>query len=144
MHFNDMPYRRITYLVLLAIVAAILISTISFEIGSHGSGTAAVMTCLSDGLFTCAVLYVGCSILMYIEEAGNFYGIQYLWHTVIRLVSFNKKRAEEKKDYFTCCREKRERREEEGKTPLKSAMLFIGLGCLALAFLFAFFYYKIS
>lgn len=134
----------ITYLVLVAIVVLILAVTISTELGSHGSGTAAVMQYLSDGFFTSAVLYIGCSVLMFIEEAGNFYGLQYLWHTVVRLFFPSKRHLEEKKDYFTYCQEKKERRAEEGKTPLKSAMLFVGLGCLALAVIFTLVFYQVA
>lgn len=105
-------------------------------------GAASVMQYLSDGFFTAAVLYIGCSVLMFIEEAGNFYGLQYLWHTVVRLFSPSKRHLEEKKDYFTYCQEKKERRAWEGKTPLKSAMLFVGLGCLALSLLFMFAFYQ--
>ena len=70
------------------------------------------------------------------RKAGNFYVLQYLWHTVVRLFSPSKRHLEEKKDYFTYCQEKKERRAEEGKPPLKSAMLFVGLGCLALSVVF--------
>lgn len=105
-------------------------------------GAASVMQYLSDGFFTAAVLYIGCSVLMFIEEAGNFYGLQYLWYTVVRLFSPSKRHLEEKKDYFTYCQEKKERRAEEGKTPLKSAMLFVGLGCLALSLVFMFVFYQ--
>ena len=28
---------------------------------------------LSDGFFTVSVLFIGCSILMFIQDAGNFY-----------------------------------------------------------------------
>ncbi len=134
----------ITYLVLLVIAAAILFAVISLETGNHGNGTASLMQYLSDGFFTVAVLYIGCSVLMFIEEAGNFYGLQYLWHTVVRLFSPSKRHLEEKKDYFTYCQEKKERRAEEGKTPLKSAMLFVGLGCLALSLIFMLAFYKVG
>ena len=70
------------------------------------------------------------------RKAGNFYVLQYLWHTVVRLFSPSKRHLEEKKDYFAYCQEKKERRAEEGKPPLKSAMLFVGLGCLALSVVF--------
>lgn len=132
----------LTYLVLLGILALILLAVISLETENHGSGTASVMQYLSDGFFTAAVLYIGCSVLMFIEEAGNFYGLQYLWHTVVRLFSPSKRHLEEKKDYFTYCQEKKERRAEEGKTPLKSAMLFVGLGCLALSIVFTLIFYQ--
>lgn len=75
-------------------------------------------------------------------KAGNFYGLQYLWHTVVRLFSPSKRHLEEKKDCFTYCQEKKVRRAEEGKTPLKSAMLFVGLGCLALSVVFALIFYQ--
>ena len=136
--------KLITYLVLLAIAAAVVLAVVSFELGSCGSGAAQVIQYLSDGFFTTAVIYIGCSILMFIQEAGNFYGIQYLFHTLVRLFSFSKKRSEEKKDYFTYCAEKKAQREAEGASPLKKAMLFTGLGCLALSILFVLIFYRIT
>lgn len=134
----------ITYLVLLAIIAAIVAATVLFELDSHGRGTTQTMQYLSDGFFTSAVMYIGCSILMAIQEAGNFYGIQYLFYTLFRLFSYNKQRYEEKKDYFTYCYEKVERQKAEGKSPLKLAMLLEGLGCLALSIGFAALFYHLS
>lgn len=133
----------ITYLVLLAVMAAIVAATIFFELESHGTGTAAVVLYFSDGFFICAVLYIGCSALMFIQEAGNFYGIQYLFYTLVRLFSFRKDSLDEKKDYFTYCQDKKERQAAEGKSPLKAAMLFVGLGCLALAVLCAVLFYSV-
>ena len=77
-------------------------------------------------------------------KAGNFYGLQYLWHTVVRLFSPSKRHLEEKKDYFTYCQEKKERRAEESKTHLRSAMLFVGLDCLALSLIFMLAFYKVG
>lgn len=131
-----------TYLGLLAAAAAIVLAVVTFEQGSRGSGAGFAMQYLSDGFFTVSVLFIGCSVLMFIQDAGNFYGIQYLGHTLFRLFSPSKKRMEEKKDYFTYCREKKEKREEEGKSPLKAAMLFVGLGCLALSIVFTLLFYK--
>lgn len=136
--------KRITYLVLFAVAAAIVLATVFFELGSHGRGAVQVIQYLSDGLFTMAVLYIGCSLLMFIQEAGNFYGIQYLFHTLVRLFSFSKKRSEDKKDYFTYCSEKKEQREAEGDLPLKKCMLFFGLGCLAVSVILVLIYYRMA
>ena len=68
-----------TYGVLLAVAAAIVLVVVSFELGTRETGTAIILQALSDGFFTVSVLFIGCSVLMLIQEAGNFYGIQYLF-----------------------------------------------------------------
>lgn len=87
---------------------------------------------------------IGCSILMFIQEAGNCCGVQYLFYTLVRLSSFTQKRYGEKKDYFTYCAEKKARQEAEGGSSLKTAMLLVGVACLVLSLLFVFIYYRMS
>lgn len=132
----------ITWLVLLVLAAAVVAATVFFERDSHGTGTRAVVQYLSDGCFTVSVLYIGCAVLMAIQETGNFYGIQYLFYTLVRLFSFGRDRYSEKKDYFTYCTEKKERQAAEGKSPLKPAMFLMGLIWLALSLLFAVLFYR--
>ena len=134
----------ITYLVLAVIAIAVVAATVSFELGTHGAGSAQIVRYLSDGLFTMSVLYIGCGILMFIQEAGNFYGIQYLFYTLVRLFSFTQKRYGEKKDYFTYCTEKKARQEAEGTSPLKKAMLLVGIICLVLSLLFVLIFYRMK
>lgn len=134
----------ITYGVLLAVAAAVILAMACFEVSSRGSGAALTMQYLSDGFFTVSVLYIGCGVLVLIQEAGNFYGIQFLFYTLVRLFSLRKDRLDDKKTYFAYCQEKRERQAAEGKSPVKSAMLLVGLGCLALSVLFAALFYKLS
>lgn len=132
-----------TYLVLVVIAAAILAATVSFELGSHGSGTRQVMQYLSDGCFTTAALYIGCGVLMAIQNAGNFYGVQYLFYTMTRLFSFRQSRYDERKDYFSYCADKRERRRAEGRSHLQPALIAVGLVCLVLSIAFTVLFYRL-
>ena len=134
----------ITYLVLAAIAGVIVLAAVSFERQTHGPGAAQVVQYLSDGFFTAAVLYVGCSLLMYIQEAGNFYGIQFLFYTMAHLFSPRKSRAAERKTYYTYCLEKKERQAAEGKSPVKPAMLLMGIVCLALSLMFMEMFYRVQ
>ncbi|MGN0968858.1 MAG: DUF3899 domain-containing protein [Oscillospiraceae bacterium] len=134
----------ITCLVLAAVAAVVVLITACYERSSHGPGAAQAVQYLSDGFFTISVLYIGCSLLMYIQEAGNFYGIQFLFYTLFRLFSSRGKRYEEKKDYYTYCTEKKTRRETDGPSPLKKAMLLVGLVCLVLAVGFVLAYYRMN
>lgn len=133
----------ITYGVLAAVAAAVVLAVAGFELSSRESGTVSAMRYLSDGFFTVSVLYIGCSILVFIQEAGNFYGIQFLFYTLVRLFSFRKDRMEEKKNYFVYCQEKKERQAAEGKSPVKSAMFLTGLVCLALSLGFTALFYRL-
>lgn len=135
--------KLITYGVLLAVAAAIVLVVVSFELGTREHGAAVIMQSLSDGFFTVSVLFVGCSILMLIQEAGNFYGIQYLFYTMVRLFSFRKDSLDDKKTYYVYCQEKKERQAVEGKSPVKSAMFLTGLACLALSMFFLVQFYNI-
>ncbi|MGM9605320.1 MAG: DUF3899 domain-containing protein [Faecousia sp.] len=130
----------ITYAVLVALAAAIVLGVACFE--RSGSETVPALRYLSDGFFTVSVLYIGCRVLVLIQEAGNFYGIQFAFYTLVRLFSFRKERTDEKKSYFLFCQEKKERRAAEGRSPLKSAMLLVGLACLALSVCFTVLFYR--
>ena len=133
----------ITWAILLAVEAAIVLVVAGFELGSRGGGAAPLMQSLSDGFFTAAVLVIGCGLLVCIQDAGNFYGISFLFHTLTRRFFPNRERGDSKMTYFDYCMEKRERRAAEGKSPVKPAMLLSGLGCLALALLFTALFYKL-
>ena len=133
----------ITWAILLAVEAAIVLVVAGFELGSRGGGAAPLMQSLSDGFFTAAVLVIGCGLLVCIQDAGNFYGMQFLVHTLTRRLFPNRECGNSKMTYFDYCMEKRERRAAEGKSPVKPAMLLSGLGCLALALLFTALFYKL-
>ena len=132
----------ITYGVLLAIAAAIVLMVVGFEVSTREPGTALILQSLSDGFFTVSVLFIGCSILLFIQDAGNFYGIQYLFYTMVRLFSFRKDSLEDKKTYYVYCQEKKERQAVEGKSPVKSAMFLLGLASLALSVFFVMRFYQ--
>lgn len=134
--------KLITYGILLALAAAIVLVVFGFELGGRESGMAAAMRYLSDGCFTVSVLYIGCSVLVFIQEAGNFYGIQFLFHTLIQ--RFSPGKEGEKKTYFAYCQEKKERQAVEGRSPVKSAMLLVGLIFLALSVSFVTLFYGLS
>lgn len=136
--------KLITYGSLMAVAAAIVLAVVCFELGNRENGIAPAMQYLSDGFFTVFVLYAGCGILMFIQEAGNFYGIQFILYTLRRLFSFRNDRQEDRKNYFVYCQEKKERQEAEGKSPLKAAMLLVGLACLVLSVSFAALFYRLS
>ena len=50
---------------------------------------------------------------------------------------------EERKTYYIYCQEKKERQAAEGKSPIKSAMLLVGLICLLLSAVFAALFYRL-
>ena len=134
----------ITYGVLLVLAAAIVLTVVSFELSSWEPGTVTMTKCLSDGFFTVAVLYIGCGVLVMIQEAGNFYGIQFLFHTLVRLFSFRKDREDDRKTYFAYCQDKMERQAAEGKSPVKSALIAMGLVCLVLSVSFMVQFYRLA
>lgn len=133
-----------TLAVLTAVAAAMVLAVLSLEGGSLEDGAAPAMKSLSNGCFFVSVLYIGCSVLMYIQEAGNFYGIQFLFYTMAHLFSPRKSRAAERKTYYTYCLEKKERQAAEGKSPVKPAMLLVGIVCLALSLLFMEMFYRVQ
>ena len=134
----------ITWAIVLAVEVVIVLVVAGFELGSRGGGAAPVMQYLSDGFFAAAVLAIGCGLLVCIQDAGNFYGISFLFHTLTRLFFPHRERGDGRTTYFDYCMEKRERRAAEGKSPVKPAMLLSGLGCLTLALLFTALFYRLS
>ena len=133
-----------TFAILLAAAASIVLAAAALDPGHAAEGTAHTMMRLSNGCFIVSVLYIGCSVLMYIQEAGNFYGIQFLFYTMAPLFSPRKSRAAERKTYYTYCLEKKERQAAEGKSPVKPAMLLVGIVCLALSLLFMEMFYRVQ
>lgn len=131
----------VTYLSSIAMAAAIVLLTVYFEADLYGKSTSDLLQFFSDGFFTAAVLFLGSNALVFISEAGNFYGIQYLGYSLVRIFSFRKDRFEDRKDYFTYCTEKKEKLKEQGKSTLKWALLYVGLGCLLFSVLFAVCFY---
>lgn len=132
----------ITFAILLAAAAAIVLATAALDPGHAAEGTAHTMMRLSNGCFIVSVLYIGCSVLMYIQEAGNFYGIQFLFHTLVKLFSPRKRRAADRKTYYAYCLEKKEQQAAEGKSPIKPAMLLMGIMGLALSLIFMMLFYR--
>lgn len=126
-----------SYLIAVAIAAAIALLVIWYEISTYGNTGELLLSYCSNGFFTAAVFYIGFGILMFISEAGNFYGIQYLGHMVVCLFSFRKGRFNNRKDYFTYCTEKKAQQKDRGKSTGKWTLLVTGLGCLALSLFFA-------
>ena len=133
-----------TLAVLTAVAAAMVLAVLSLEGGSLEDGAAPAMKSLSNGCFFVSVLYIRCSVLMYIQEAGNFYGIQFLFHTMAHLFSPRKSRAAERKTYYTYCLEKKERQAAEGNSPVKPAVLLVGIVCLALSLVFMEMFYRVQ
>lgn len=132
----------ISYPVAIIFAVLIVLMVIGFEIDTYGNDQVLLMHFISDGFFTSAVLYIGCGILTFISEAGNFYGLQYLGYALLYTFSFRKERFEDRKDYFTYCIEKKAKQKEKGKSSVKWAFLFVGLGCLAVSAIFAVVFYK--
>lgn len=129
----------ITYLSLAAIAIAIALIVICFERDTYGKDTVLLIHFISDGFFASAVLYLGFGLMTFISDAGNFYGLQYLGYTLVRLFSFKDK---SKKDYYTYCIEKRERQKTKRNPSVKWILLLIGLICLAISAVSAVAYYR--
>ena len=134
--------RWLSYLIAAAAALGIAFLCISFEVEDKGTSPALWMQFLSDGFFLSAVLFLGCGALTFIAEAGNFYAIQFLGYTLVRLFSFRKERFDDRKDYFTYCTVKQAKQKEKGKSAAKWIMLHVGLVCLVLSGIFAFVFYR--
>lgn len=133
----------ITYLAAIAVAAVIVLIVMNYEIATYGKEAALLVQFFSDGCFVSAVLYLGCGVLLFISEAGNFYGIQYLGYALVYLFSFRKERFEGRKDYYTYCKEKKAKQKERGKSSLKWVLLFVGLGFLLLSVIFMLIFYRV-
>lgn len=133
--------RWLTYLGTSALAVAVALLSISFQIENYGASPASLAQAISNGFFLSAVLYLGFGVLTFIAEAGNFYGIQFLGYTLVRLFSIRKERFSNRKDYFTYCTEK-QAQQETGKTSAKWVMLQVGLVCLAISGISAALYYR--
>lgn len=122
--------RWISYLAAAVTAIVIALITIYFESSTYGTDGVLLIQFCSDGFFTSAVMFLGCGILMAIEETGNFYGIRYLGYTVVYLFSFRKERFENRKDYFTYCLEKKAKQKDKDRPGTKRVLLSIGGVCL--------------
>lgn len=134
--------RWLAYLGTMALALVIALLCVSLETEDGGSSPALLVQYFSNGFFLSAVLLLGCGTLTFIAEAGNFYGIQYLGYTLVRLFSLNKDRFNDRKDYFTYCTEKQANQAEKGKSTAKWIMIHVGLGCLAISAILAFVFYR--
>ncbi|MGN0778646.1 MAG: DUF3899 domain-containing protein [Aristaeellaceae bacterium] len=138
-----MKRRWLAYLTASILALVVVALCISLELEKGEATRVQWVSFISDGFFLAAVLYVGCAVLTFIAEAGNFYGLQFLGHTLVRLFS-PRDRREERKDYFTYCTEKKARQAEKGRSSVKWVMLQVGLACLVLSVLCVMVYYRMS
>ena len=134
--------RWLSYLGTVALALVIALLCVSLETEDRGHDPVLLVQSFSNGFFLSAVLLLGCGILTFIAEAGNFYGIQYLGYTLVRLFSLNKDRFHDRKDYFTYCTEKQANQAEKGKSTAKWILVQVGLGCLAISAILAFAFYR--
>ncbi|MGN1020846.1 MAG: DUF3899 domain-containing protein [Aristaeellaceae bacterium] len=139
-----MKRRWLAYLIATALAVVIVLLCVSMERENGGTDAALTVSYFSDGFFLAAVMYVGCGLLTFISEAGNFYGLQYLGYTLVRVFSPRKERFEDRKDYFTYCTEKKARQAEKGKSSVKWVMLHVGLACLAVSVILALVFYRMA
>lgn len=139
-----MKRRVLAYLIATALAVVIALLCVSMELENGEADAAMRVSFFSDGFFLSAVLYMGCGLLTFIAEAGNFYGLQFLGYTLVRVFSPRKERFEDRKDYFTYCTEKKAKQAEKGKSSVKWVMLHVGLGCLAASVLCAAVYYRMA
>ena len=139
-----MKRRVLAYLIATALAVVIALLCVSMELENGEADAAMRVSFFSDGFFLSAVMYMGCGLLTFIAEAGNFYGLQFLGYTLVRVFSPRKERFEDRKDYFTYCTEKKAKQAEKGKSSVKWVMLHVGLGCLAASVLCAAVYYRMA
>ena len=115
----------------------------AYELSNYDYSTQVLMHALADGFFTAAVLYLGFGLLMLISEAGGFYGISYLMYNLVSTFSPRKKDfGKRKKDYFTYCLEKEEKK-KEGRGIKHFRGILIGVLMFALSMGFTWMYYQI-
>ena len=139
-----MKRRALAYLIAAALAVAIALLCVSMEMENGQADAALTVSFFSDGFFLSAVLYMGCGLLTFIAEAGNFYGLQFLGYTLVRVFSPRKERFEDRKDYFTYCTEKKAKQAEKGKSSVKWVMLHVGLVCLAASAILALVFYRMA
>ena len=137
-----MKRRWPAYLIATALAVVIALLCVSMELENGEADAAMRVSFFSDGFFLSAVLYMGCGLLTFISEAGNFYGLQFLGYTLVRVFSPRKERFEDRKDYFTYCLEKKAKQAEKGKSSVKWVMLNVGLGCLTLSVILVAVFYR--
>ena len=130
-----MKRRWPAYLIATALAVVIALLCVSMELENGEADAAMRVSFFSDGFFLSAVMYMGC---------GNFYGLQFLGYTLVRVFSPRKERFEDRKDYFTYCTEKKAKQAEKGKSSVKWVMLHVGLVCLAASVLCAAVYYRMA
>ena len=139
-----MKRRALAYLIATALAVVIALLCVSMDLENGEADAAMRVSFFSDGFFLSAVMYMGCGLLTFIAEAGNFYGLQFLGYTLVRVFSPRKERFEDRKDYFTYCTEKKAKQAEKGKSSVKWVMLHVGLVCLAASVLCAAVYYRMA
>ena len=139
-----MKRRWPAYLIATALAVVIALLCVSMELENGEADAAMRVSFFSDGFFLSAVMYMGCGLLTFIAEAGNFSGLQFLGYTLVRVFSPRKERFEDRKDYFTYCTEKKAKQAEKGKSSVKWVMLHVGLVCLAASVLCAAVYYRMA
>ena len=102
--------RLITYAALSAVAVVAVLIALSLGTDPGTAGSAARLMNASNGCFAVAVLYIGCSVLVFIQEAGNFYGIQFLFHTMAQRFSLRKTAARKEKPITSTARRRRSAR----------------------------------
>lgn len=127
-----------------AAAAAIVAAVTVFEAGLYGADTVSLMHILSDGFYLAAIIYIGFGLLTWIAEAGNFYGLQYLGYSILRIFSVRKERFEERKNYYEYCLEKKAKQKENGKSPMRKILLIIGVLFLLMSLIFTGLFYRLQ
>ena len=131
---------------LISALGALLVAGLftAYELSSYDYSTVLLMHALADGFFAAAVLYLGFGLLMLIAEAGNFYGISYLMYSLIATFSPRRRdAARRKKDYFTYCLEKEEKK-KDGKSGLERYRgILLGAGALVISLFFTWMFYRV-